>query len=112
MSDQAAAQVLVSKTEVTDDVRRFMTQCSHESPWLALDLQGFPRIAPLEYDPHRMPPVMILSCDDDQLIRPRDVTESARLYQPDVHWWFTYVDVRRWSQKRFSLNRISVKAGT
>jgi len=63
-----------------------MTQCSHESPWLVLDLQGFPRIAPLEYDPHRMPPVMILSSDDDQLIRPRDVTESARLYQTDVHW--------------------------
>ena len=33
-----------------------------------------------------MPPVMIVSGDDDQLIRPRDVTESARLYQTDVHW--------------------------
>lgn len=63
-----------------------MTRCSDESLWLALDLQGFPRIAPLEYHPHRMPLVMIVSNYDDQLIRPRDVTESARLYQTDVHW--------------------------
>ena len=78
VSDQVAARLLFSKTEVTDDVRQFMTQCSDESPWLALDLQGIPRIAPLEYDPRRMPPVMIVSGDDDQLIRPRDATESAR----------------------------------
>lgn len=86
VSDQVAARLLFSKTEVTADVRRFMTQCSDESPWLAFDLQGFHRIAPLEYDPLRMPPVMIVSGDDDQLIRPRDATESARLYQTDVHW--------------------------
>ena len=36
VSDQVAARILFSKTEVTDDVRRFMTQCSDESPWLAL----------------------------------------------------------------------------
>ena len=57
-----------------------MTQCSDESPWFALDLLGFPRIAALEYDPHRMPPVMIVSGDGDQLIRPRDATEAAQLY--------------------------------
>ena len=41
VSDRVAARLLFSKTEVTDDVRRFMSQCCDESPWLALDLQGF-----------------------------------------------------------------------
>ena len=61
-----------------------MSQCCDESPWLALDLQGFSRF-PLKYDP-RQPPVLIVSGDDDQLIRPSDATESAWLYQTDVHW--------------------------
>ncbi len=86
VSDRVAARLLFSKTEVTDDVRRFMTRCSDESPWLALDLQGFPRIAPLEHDPDLKPPIVIVSGDDDQFIRPRDATESAWLYQTDVHW--------------------------
>ena len=33
-----------------------------------------------------MPPVVVVGGDDDQLIRPRDATESARLYQTEVHW--------------------------
>ena len=86
VSDRVAARLLFSKSEVTDDIRRFMSQCFDESPWLALDLQGFSRIAPLKYDPRRMPPVVIVSGDDDQLIRPSDATESARLYQTEVHW--------------------------
>ena len=86
VSDRVAARLLFSKTDVTDDVRRFMSQCCDESPWLAFDLQGFSRIAPLKYDRRRMPPVVIVSGDDDQLIRPRDATESARLYQTEVHW--------------------------
>ncbi len=86
VSDRVAARLLFSKTDVTDDVRRFMSQCCDESPWLALDLQGFSRIAPLKYDPRQMPPVLIVSGDDDQLIRPSDATESAWLYQTDVHW--------------------------
>lgn len=80
VSDRVAARLLFSKTEVTDDVRRFMSQCSDESPRLALDLQQFPQITPLEYGPHQMPPVVILSGDDDQLIRPSDATEFGRLY--------------------------------
>ena len=86
VSDRVVAGLLCSKTEVTDDLRRPMIHWSDESPRFALDLQGFPRIAPLEYDPHRMSPVMIVSGDDDQLIRPRNATESALLYQTDVQW--------------------------
>ena len=85
VSDQVAARLLFSKTEVTDDVRQFMTQCSDESPWLALDLQGFSRIAHLStISPDATG--LIVSGDDDQLIRPSDATESARLYQTEVHW--------------------------
>ncbi|MEE2821187.1 MAG: alpha/beta fold hydrolase [Pseudomonadota bacterium] len=84
--DRVVARLLFWKTEETDDVRRFMTRCSDESPWLALDLLGFPRIATLEHDPDLKPPIVIVSGDDDQLIRPRDATESAWLYQTDVHW--------------------------
>ena len=86
VSDRVPARLLFSKTDVTDNVRRFMSQCCDESPWLALDLQGFSRIAPFKYDRRRMPPVVIVSGDDDQLIRPSDATESARLYQTEVHW--------------------------
>ena len=86
VSDRVAARLLFSKTDVTDDVRRFMSQCCDESPWLAFDLQGFSRIAPPKYQRRRMPPVVIVSGDNDQLIRPSDATESARLYKTEVHW--------------------------
>ena len=33
-----------------------------------------------------MPPVMVVSGDDDQLIRPSDADETGSFYQSGVHW--------------------------
>ena len=85
VSERVGARLLFSKTEITDEVRSFFSQCSDESPWLAIDLQGIPRIAPLEYDPAVMPPVLVVSGHDDRLIRPSDADEAGRFYQTDVY---------------------------
>lgn len=86
VSERVGARLLFSKTEITDEVRSFFSQCSDESPWLAIDLQGIPRIAPLEYNPAAMPPILVVSGHDDRLIRPSDADEAGRFYQTDVHW--------------------------
>ena len=85
VSERVGARLLFSKTEITDEVQSFFSQCSDESPWLAIDLQGILRIAPLEYDPAVMPPVLVVSGHDDQLIRPSDADEAGRFYQTDVY---------------------------
>ena len=86
VSERVGARLLFSKTEVTDEVRWFFSQCRNESPWLALDLQGIPRIAPASYDQDLMPPVLVVSGQNDRLIRPADASETGRFYQTDVHW--------------------------
>ena len=85
VSERVGARLLFSKTEITDEVRSFFSQCSEESPWLAIDLQGIPRIAPHEYDPTLMPPVLVVSGHDDRLIHPSDADEAGRFYQTDVY---------------------------
>ncbi|NCW74698.1 MAG: alpha/beta fold hydrolase [Gammaproteobacteria bacterium] len=86
VSERVGARLLFSKTEITDEVRWFFSQCCDESPWLALDLQGMPRIAPPTYDRDSMPPVLVVSGQDDRLIRPVDASEAGHFYQTDVHW--------------------------
>jgi pimeloyl-ACP methyl ester carboxylesterase len=86
VSERVGARLLFSKTEITDQVRWFFSQCCDESPWLALDLQGMPRIAPADYDRDSMPPVLVVSGQDDRLIRPSDASEAGYFYQTDVHW--------------------------
>ena len=86
VSERVGARLLFSKTEITDEVRWFFSQCCDESPWLALDLQGMPRIAPPNYDRDSMPPVLVVSGKDDRLIRPSDASEAGHFYQTDVHW--------------------------
>jgi pimeloyl-ACP methyl ester carboxylesterase len=85
VSERVGARLLFSKTEITDEVRSFFSQCSDESPWLAIDLQGMPRIAPTDYDPAMMPPVLVVSGQDDRLIRPSDAYEAGQFYQTDVY---------------------------
>ena len=85
VSERVGARLLFSKTEITDEVRSFFSQCSEESPWLAIDLQGIPRIAPHEYDPTLMPPVLVVSGHYDRLIHPSDADEAGRFYQTDVY---------------------------
>ena len=86
VSERVGARLLFSKKEATDEVRWFFSQCTDESPWLAIDLQGISRIAPADYDAGSMPPVCIVSGDSDQLIRPRDASEAGQFYQTEVHW--------------------------
>jgi len=85
VSERVGARLLFSKTDITDEVRWFFNQCCDESPWLALDLQGMPRIAPPTYDRDSMPPVLVVSGHDDRLIRPSDADEAGRFYQTDVY---------------------------
>jgi pimeloyl-ACP methyl ester carboxylesterase len=33
-----------------------------------------------------MPPVLVVSGQDDRLIRPVDASEAGHFYQTDVHW--------------------------
>ena len=86
VSERVGARLLFSSYEATDQVREFFSRCSDESPWLAWDLQGFSRFSPAHYDQDFMPPVMVVSGDDDQLIRPSDADETGRFYQSGVHW--------------------------
>jgi pimeloyl-ACP methyl ester carboxylesterase len=86
VSERVGARLLFSSSEATDQVREFFSRCSDESPWIAWDLQGFSRFSPAHYDQDFMPPVMVVSGDDDQLIRPSDADETGRFYQSGVHW--------------------------
>ena len=85
-SERVGARLLFSKKEVTDEVQWFFSQCSDESPWIAFDLQGVSRIAPRTYDSTDMPPVIVVSGQDDLLIRPVDAEEVGQFYQSPVHW--------------------------
>ena len=84
VSERVGARLLFSKESADPEIRAFFSHCDDESPWLAMDLQGFPRIGPIQYDPGQDPPVTVFSGAEDRMIRPADASEAARFYQTDL----------------------------
>jgi pimeloyl-ACP methyl ester carboxylesterase len=81
VSMRSGARLLFSSSEVTPLIEQFFKRCDDESPWLAMDLQGFPRIGPVRYDRGCEPPVMVVSGETDRLIRLQDAEATADFYQ-------------------------------
>lgn len=86
VSERVGARLLFSRSEVTPEIREFFQRCTDESPWLAADLSGLPRLGPGQYDPESDPPVWVVSGENDRLIRPADVAGVGRFYQCAVDW--------------------------
>ena len=86
VSERIGARLLFSASEVSDTIREFFATCTDESPWLAADLQGIPRIGPATYDALCHPPVLVVSGTEDRLIRPTDAADVGRFYGRGVEW--------------------------
>lgn len=86
VSERVGARLLFSKAEVSAPIVDFFARCTDESPWLAADLSGLPRIGPAHYDRAIDPPVWVVSGDSDRLIRPRDAAGVGDFYETDVDW--------------------------
>ena len=85
VSKKSGARLLFSTKDVSPLIEEFFMRCDDESPWLAMDLQGIPRIGPVRYDPERDPPVMVVSGREDQLIRLQDAEATADFYGTPLH---------------------------
>lgn len=77
VSQRVRACPLFSASEATDEVREFFSRSSDESPWIARDLQGNSSFALSQNDQDVMPPVMVVSGDEDQSIHPSDSDETG-----------------------------------
>jgi pimeloyl-ACP methyl ester carboxylesterase len=86
VSERIGARLLFSASELTETISSFFASCTDESPWLAADLQGIPRIGPKTYDASIDPPVLVVSGTEDQLIRPSDAAAVGRFYGRGVEW--------------------------
>ncbi len=86
ISERIGARLLFSASELTAPIREFFTSCTDESPWLAADLQGMPRIGPSHHELDVDPPVLVVSGTEDQLIRPADAADVGRFYGRGVEW--------------------------
>ena len=84
VSKRTGARLLFSTKAVSPLIEQFFNRCDDESPWLAMDLQGFPRIGPVRYDPERDPPMMVVSGAEDQLIRLQDAQATADFYDSSL----------------------------